>query len=125
MEQSPFLCATCSDSVFFQVTAQGSPFLCLILLTLPTVSSLPQANLCVRACVYVFVCACVRACVRACVCVCVLKGNRFCLFVLFLMQECEFGNLSVAQRFNFFLKHFYTPANFYQNIISDDKLEIT
>ena len=36
--------------------------LCFLLLTFPSVSSLPQVNLCV--------CVCVHACVRVCVCVC-------------------------------------------------------
>ena len=58
----PFFCATSSNSVFLQV----SLFLCLLLLTLPTVSSLPLVSVC--ACVH----ACVRACVHACMCACVL-----------------------------------------------------
>ena len=53
LEWSSALCATCWNFVFLQVTAQDSPFLCLLLLTLPTVSSLPQVK---------------------CVCVCVLGG---------------------------------------------------
>ena len=37
--------------VFLRVTAQDSPFLCFLLLTLPTVSRLPQVNVCVCVCV--------------------------------------------------------------------------
>ena len=79
LEQSPFLCVTCSDFVFFQVTAQHSSCLCLLLLTLPTVSSLP-VNLCVCVYMCVCVCACVCVCVHVhactCVCVCVYGWGR-------------------------------------------------
>ena len=37
--------------VFLQFAAQDSPFLCLLLLTLPTVSRLSQVNVCVCVCV--------------------------------------------------------------------------
>ena len=47
LEHSPFLCLTCSNSVLLQITAQDSPFICLLPLTLPTVSSLHQVNVCV------------------------------------------------------------------------------
>ena len=50
-------------------------FLCLLLLTHPAVSSLPQANVCVCVCVCVRVRVrvCVTVTVWACVCVCVCE----------------------------------------------------
>ena len=50
-------------------------FLCLLLLTHPAVSSLPQANVCVC------VCACVRACMRVCACVCDCVCMHVCVYV--------------------------------------------
>ena len=64
LEQSPFLCATRSDFVLLQVTAQDSPFLCLLLLTLASVSCLPQVNVCMCACVHMCACVCACVCVR-------------------------------------------------------------
>ena len=43
-----------AQTVFLQVTAQDSPFLCLFLQTLSTVCSLPQVNVCVGACMCLY-----------------------------------------------------------------------
>ena len=80
------------EFVLLQVTAQDSPVLCLLLLTLPSVSSLPQGcvRVCVCACmcVYVCLCVCVCVCVRACVCVCVWGGGgRQCLLTKLLCMS--------------------------------------
>ena len=63
-----------------QATARDSPFLSLLLLTLPAVSSLPSNKslcvvfvqcVCVRVCVRAYVCVvCACVCVHVCVCVC-------------------------------------------------------
>ena len=90
LEQCPSFRATCTNFVFLQVTAQDSPFLRLLLLTLPAVSSLPQVDMhtCVCVCVYICVCVCahlcVCACVHACVCVCV----RACMCVCVCVHAC-------------------------------------
>ena len=86
------------EFVFLQVTAQDSPFLCpFLLLTLPSVSSLPQGCVCVCVCVcvHVCVCACVRACV--CVCVCVYARARVCVRVPLraCMRACVNGMFMV------------------------------
>ena len=52
-------------------------FLCLLLLTHPAVSSLPQANVCVCVCV----CVCVRVCAYVCDCVCVCMCMHVCVCV--------------------------------------------
>ena len=105
--------------VCLQVTAQDSPFVCLLLLTFPTVSSLPQVKLmclcvcvcmclcmsahacaCVCVCVHVRmpVCVCVHVCVHACVstmgltfcvCVCVYACSRMCVCVHVCVCACE------------------------------------
>ena len=90
LEQRPSFRATCTNFVFLQVTAQDSPFLRLLLLTLPAVSSLPQVDMhtCVCVCVCTYVCVCVRTCVCVrvcmlvcvCVCVCVVRGIQHCVY---------------------------------------------
>ena len=81
LEQSPVLCVMCSNCVFLQVTAQDSPLFCLLFLTLPTVSSLPQVNC-------VCVCACVHAYMCVCVCVCVCKHVRMCIYIYIYIYIC-------------------------------------
>ena len=79
---NPFLC--------LQDTAQDSPFLCLLLLTLPSVSSLPQVKVCVCVCICVFVCVCVCAllCFCVCVCVCVCVHAPMCTWVSVCVRVC-------------------------------------